>query len=310
MAHRCFLCPRKSNTFVSKKAVVDHLKDGHKIANPAFLKSMILKSMNMENEENLKIIDTSCHWRCLKFACEDCQFTTHLKSVMIKHRRRSGHAGSSLKTLQMVVLLQNSGVKNGTLNRQPVDSALVSNSSKSPSNENPLNNDTPMKNSPTMGASVKKIPIMSPSLIKQLIDSSPFKNQPIEGVPFQDLPQLPASFSFRPGNLVNARMKGYPSWPGLIFHEASSGKFYDSTKNMYYVKFFDAKTTTKGWVHFTQVTPFDPESIMEQPITPSCKLMNPGLKYRLKKAIEWGNYASGEDWTDEERLDYFQDKKK
>ena len=87
---------------------------------------------------------------------------------------------------------------------------------------------------------------------------------------------------------------------------------------MYYVKFFDSKNTTSGWVECTQVTPFDPIIIKKQTIPFSCKMIkNQGsksglqtLQYRLRKAIEWAEYCSGEDWNDEERLEYFQDRKK
>ena len=142
------------------------------------------------------------------------------------------------------------------------------------------------------------------------VKSAPLKNSPVKSAPLQKSSQHQTPLPFGPGNLVNAKMYGYPSWPGLIFHEKSSGNFYDTTKNMYFVKFFDIKKTTSGWVDFTQVTPFDPEILMEQPISPSCKLMNPALQHRLKKAIEWAEYVTGEVWDDEQRLEYFQDKKK
>lgn len=289
MAQRCPLCLDTSGTFVSKKAVIDHLANSHRIENP----KESLELINMYIQE--KIFNTSCHWRCLKFSCEKCRFTTHLKSLMLKHRRRSGHGNTHLRTLQMKVVLRRSAP------------------ARNSPDENTGTENTSLQNLLFMSAPVKKSPDNSASPLKQFYDSAPFQNQQVavDSAPFQNSTHLPTSLSFGPGNLVNARMRGYPTWPGLIFHEASSGRFYDSTEDMYYIKFFDAKNTTSGWVDFSQVTPFDPEIIMEQTISASCKLMNPiSLQYRLKKAIEWAKYASGEDWTDEERLDYFQDKKK
>jgi len=274
MAQRCPLCLDKSSTFVTKKAVIEHVKDGHRIENP----QETLESLNIYvKKKDVKIPNTNYHWQCLKFVCEKCRFTTHLKSVMFKHRRHRGHGfGTPLKTLQMRVKLQNPQVKSAHL-----------------------------KNSPVKSASLQKSPVFkSGSPPKPPVNSTPLKNSPVKSALLQKC--LP----FGPGNLVNAKMYGYPSWPGLIFHEKSSGNFFDITEEMYFVKFFDIKKTTSGWVDFTQVTPFDPEILMEQPISPSCKLMNPALQHRLKKAIEWAEYVSGEVWDDEQRLEYFQDKKK
>ena len=120
---------------------------------------------------------------------------------------------------------------------------------------------------------------------------------PMEKSPTSPPPQ------FKSGNLVNAKMHGYPYWPGLIFREASSGEFFDSTDKKYYVKFFDVSKTTSAWVCSSSVTSYNSESPLSQ-----SENVIPLIRYRMEKAIEWAVYA--EDWDDEDRLEYFQDAKK
>ena len=97
---------------------------------------------------------------------------------------------------------------------------------------------------------------------------------------------------------------GYPNWPGIISTEASCGKFYESEKNRYYVKFFDIQSTTSAWVHASQVTIFNSEKLLNQ----SACTMTPKNLHRVKKGIEWADYVA--DWDNDDRMDYFQDAKK
>ena len=117
-------------------------------------------------------------------------------------------------------------------------------------------------------------------------------------------PYIQTSMPFQPGDLVNAKLSGYPNWPGIIYTEALTGKFYDSENNRYYVKFFDIYSTTSAWVSASHVTIFNSEKLLNQS---ACTMTSKNL-HRVKKGIEWAEYVV--DWDNNDRIDYFQDTKK
>lgn len=288
MARRCPLC---QDIYVNRATLIEHVKNVHIIERA----QEFLDSIQMY-EKTIKI-NSSVHWRCIKFFCHQCKFSTHLKSVMLMHRSRKGHDSTPIRTQQMRVLLQQPQVQpiHPTKKVETQVSQQVPNEGDWPTFPTIL---MPMKKSATSTPSQVK----SGNLVNTKMHGSPppeFKpgdsvNAKIDGSP---PPQ------FKPGNLVNAKMHGYPYWPGLIFREASSGEFFDSTDKKYYVKFFDVSKTTSAWVCSSSVTSYNSESPRSQ-----SENLIPLIRYRMEKAIEWADYAV--DWDDEDRLEYFQDAKK
>lgn len=215
MALRCNLC---QSIQISEAALIKHLHVSHQIQRAkAFWDQVKLYQCTSNN-----IINTSLHWRCLKFVCSKCPFETHLKSVMLIHRRKKNHVFLPLKTKLMKVVLP----RYETFNPQ-----------------------------------------------------------------------------FRPGQLVNAKIQGFPYWPGIIFADAASGKYYKDASGgqSYYVKFFDTYSTTKCWVPKRAV-----KSYCESELSISAKhVQAKKTKLRLVKSIEWAEYVV--DMSESERLDYFKD---
>jgi len=271
MALRCPLC---QDIYVNRATLIEHVKNVHIIERA----QEFLDSIQMY-EKTIKI-NSSVHWRCIKFFCHQCKFTTHLKSVMLMHRSRKGHDSTPIKTRQMRVLLQQPQIQ-----PIPPTKKVEAQVSQQVSNEG----DWPTF--PTLLMPMEKPPTSPPPQFKSgnLVNAIDMHGSP--------------SPQFKPGNLVNAKMHGYPYWPGLIFREASSGEFFDSTDKKYYVKFFDVSKTTSAWVCSSSVTSYNSESPLSQ-----SENVIPLIRYRMEKAIEWAVYA--EDWDDEDRLEYFQDAKK
>jgi len=275
--------------------LIEHVKNVHIIERA----QEFLDSIQMY-EKTIKI-NSSVHWRCIKFFCHQCKFTTHLKSVMLMHRSRKGHDSTPIKTRQMRVLLQQPQIQPipPTKKVEAQVSQQVSNEGDWPTFPTLL---MPMEKSPTSPPPQFK----SGNLVNAEKHGSPspqFKPGNLSPSPKFKPGNLSPSPQFKPGNLVNAKMHGYPYWPGLIFREASSGEFFDSTDKKYYVKFFDVSKTTSAWVCSSSVTSYNSESPLSQ-----SENVIPLIRYRMEKAIEWAVYA--EDWDDEDRLEYFQDAKK
>jgi len=310
MALRCPLC---QDIYVNRATLIEHVKNVHIIERA----QEFLDSIQMY-EKTIKI-NSSVHWRCIKFFCHQCKFTTHLKSVMLMHRSRKGHDSTPIKTRQMRVLLQQPQIQPipPTKKVETQVSQQVSNEGDWPTFPTLL---MPMEKPPTSPppqfksgnlVNAEKHGSPSPQFKTGNLSPSPqFKpgnsvNAKMHGSPSPQFKpgNLSPSPQFKPGNLVNAKMHGYPYWPGLIFREASSGEFFDSTDKKYYVKFFDVSKTTSAWVCSSSVTSYNSESPLSQ-----SENVIPLIRYRMEKAIEWAVYA--EDWDDEDRLEYFQDAKK
>jgi len=288
MARRCPLC---QDIYVNRATLIEHVKNVHIIERA----QEFLDSIQMY-EKTIKI-NSSVHWRCIKFFCHQCKFNTHLKSVMLMHRSRKGHDSTPIRTRQMRVLLQQPQIQ-----PIPPTKKVETQVSQQVSNEG----DWPTF--PTLLMPMKKSAISPPARVKpgnlvidEMLGSPPPQFKPGNLVNDEMLGSPPPQF--KPGNLVIAKMHGYPYWPGLIFREASSGEFFDSTDKKYYVKFFDVSKTTSAWVCSSSVTSYNSESPLSQ-----SENVIPLIRYRMEKAIEWAVYA--EDWDDEDRLEYFQDAKK
>ena len=69
MARRCIMC---QGIYVNQSGLIEHFKTRHAIEDPKFFWHTIYKKH--------EVIDSYRHWRCLKFFCEKCPFTCHLKS--------------------------------------------------------------------------------------------------------------------------------------------------------------------------------------------------------------------------------------
>jgi len=282
MARRCPLC---QDIYVNRATLIEHVKNVHIIERA----QEFLDSIQMY-EKTIKI-NSSVHWRCIKFFCHQCKFTTHLKSVMLMHRSRKGHDSTPIKTRQMRVLLQQPQIQPIPPTKK-VEETQVSQQ---------VSNEGDWPTFPTLLMPMEKSPTSPPPQFKP----GNLVNAKMHGSPSPQFKpgNLSPSPQFKPGNLVNAKMHGYPYWPGLIFREASSGEFFDSTDKKYYVKFFDVSKTTSAWVCSSSVTSYNSESPLSQ-----SENVIPLIRYRMEKAIEWAVYA--EDWDDEDRLEYFQDAKK
>lgn len=305
MARRCSLCQA---IYVNRTTLIEHVKKFHLIERAQEL----LDSIQMY-EKTIKL-NTSVHWRCIKFFCHQCNFSTHLKSVMLMHRRRKGHDTTPMKTRQMRVVLQQPQVQqippkkkvetqvseqvpnDGDWPTFPTQLMPMEKSTKSPPPQfKPANLDNAkMQGPPT--------PQFKPGNLANAMMQGPATAQFKPGNLVNAKMHGPPTPQFKPGNLVNAKMHGYPYWPGLIFREASSGEFFDSTDKKYYVKFFDVSKTTSAWVCSSSVTSYNSESPLSQ-----SENVVPLIRYRMEKAVEWAVYA--EDWDDEDRLEYFQDAK-
>lgn len=223
------------------------------------------------------------------------------------HRRNKGHDETSFGIQQMRVLLQQPKSRVQTLTK--TKKAEVKVLKEAPNervwptfptllNQNKENNNKSNSEKPSKAS----VPLNSTPLeFKPGNKDKDNNNKSNSKKPSEaSAPKKTTVLEFKPGNLVNAKMHGYPYWPGLIFREATSGKFYNNKEKKYYVKFFDINKTTSSWIPSSCVTSYNSGSLIT-----SSEKFNGVIQERVKKSIEWADYA--EDWEDEDRLDYFQD---
>ena len=108
-------------------------------------------------------------------------------------------------------------------------------------------------------------------------------------------------WKFKVGDLVMARLNGFPYWPGIVDKcpELSSQKFL--TKRQYYVvRFFEESRTTIGNVEEMYIKKYD--------VVRNQQPMSSGTSKKLNAAIVWAEYVM--DWTAGERFAYFNEPKR
>ncbi len=111
------------------------------------------------------------------------------------------------------------------------------------------------------------------------------------------------TFEFGAGDLVIARLYGFPWWPGMISREKDNGKCVSIADQSYYVLFFDEPSSTTAWIPFKSVKSYkDNKNLLK--LSSNFKKKSTMVK-RFKAAKDWAEYVAGEDWTRELRLDYF-----
>jgi hypothetical protein len=114
------------------------------------------------------------------------------------------------------------------------------------------------------------------------------------------LRRIEDDYEFQAGDLVVARLKGYPWWPGMINRCPKTNGFVDMLEGCYCIQFFEATKTTLAWIPFCNVRKYSTGDCEAFPITPNYQ---PNLAKRLQAGIEWADYVV--DWSAIERLDYF-----
>ena len=103
-----------------------------------------------------------------------------------------------------------------------------------------------------------------------------------------------AGLRYEVGDLVLAKMDGYPFWPGIIHSIPEKANIYDFVVQRHYsVRFFEEKTTSFGNVPEKNIKKFE-ENMLE---TASKK------PKQLAEAFAWAEYVLN--WTQEDRTVYF-----
>ena len=112
-------------------------------------------------------------------------------------------------------------------------------------------------------------------------------------------------WKFKVGDLVMAKLDGFPYWPGIVDKCPSSESIYDMlVKRRYVVRFFDQKVTTIGNVQEKYIRRYDNnEDGQDRNQKQLFKKLPAATDRRLNAAIDWAKYVL--DWSANDRLSYF-----
>jgi hypothetical protein len=109
------------------------------------------------------------------------------------------------------------------------------------------------------------------------------------------------------GDVVWAKLNGFPWWPGLLIHEPGNTFLHfrrpqESDEIEYHVLFFDDKTCLqRAWLSESNVIPFESKSQKKMAGKTAIK-----YKKRMDEAIKWVDEVS--DWSSPERRQFFSSK--
>ena len=214
---KCSLCT-DGKLWDNRKEYINHLNTFHRILRAKDFAEVVesLPENQIEEKETnvecLKLDPEGQHWRCIRFKCRECDFSTHVSSNLKLHQIKKNHFGS-FKTEQMRVILRSARYKFGT------------------------------------------------------------------------------------GDLVLAKMGGYPFWPGIIDMTPDPESISDfMIKRHYRVRFFEKNRTSFGLISEENITKYKKTELPPMPKKPQA--------VSLKAAFSWADYVL--DWSPDERMSYFQ----
>jgi len=96
---------------------------------------------------------------------------------------------------------------------------------------------------------------------------------------------------FLPGELIQARMTGFPWWPGIV-------RSFNPRTRRYQILFFGSNETERAWMKPKDVEVYDFEKESAAGVKVPTK-----LKARLGVAQSWAQYCRS--WTKEQTYNYF-----